>query len=137
MLSTGLARVPPEFPPHPVSPIAMHVETYASLEVAGAAVELWRGRDDEGFAAALRVTADDYTFVTLRAHGVWQLRHGVGDDVDGLSVSALSDITGNGVADLVLRTYDGGASCCFGLYVFELGGVPRVLVMSSARVDEG
>ena len=134
LLTIGLAHVARASASHPMPPIAMQVETYASIDVAGTVVELWRGRDDHGWlAAALRLTGDDGSTVTLRAADVWQLRDGVSDDVDTLSVSALSDVTGNGVPDLVIGTYANGMSCCFGLYVFELGEEPRVLVSRPAH----
>lgn len=134
VLTTGLAQVTPQAATHPVPPVDMLVESYASIEVAGTVVELWRGRDDRGWlAAALRLTGHDRSNATLRVTNAWQLRDGVSDDVDTLSVSALRDVTGNGVLDLVIGTFANGMRCCLGLYVFELGAEPRVLLVRPAH----
>lgn len=47
------------------------------------------------------------------------------------------DITGNGVPDLVLTEWTGGAHCCFIFHLFELGERPRYVQSINARHTAG
>ncbi len=38
------------------------------------------------------------------------------------------DLTGEGNPDVVIETYSGGAHCCFGTYLFDLGSQPEMLL---------
>jgi hypothetical protein len=47
------------------------------------------------------------------------------------------DITGNGIPDMVIKEYTGGAHCCSLTYIFELGDVFRLAAMISTTHSDG
>ncbi len=55
---------------------------------------------------------------------------GVGDwikDADDLKKKAIEDITGNGIPELIIKGYSGGAHCCFHTYIIELSNPISIL----------
>jgi hypothetical protein len=87
-------------------------------------------RDDSGGAQTAVIRQGGRT--------VWQgtgFRFGYGDapgaDPDSAAARppAVRDLTGDGVPELVLHDWSGGAHCCFTFYVFTLG--PRLAVLDT------
>jgi len=80
--------------------------------VNGYTVQLWRSADPDASMSANIVTiaVDDSVLVRIE----------FAVEIDRLTGT---DITGEGNPDAVIRTYSGGAHCCFSTLVYDLGSV--------------
>ncbi len=57
-------------------------------------------------------------------------------DAPAVPASAVQDLTGDGVPELIVRAWSGGVHCCFGYLVVELGAAPRLLAALDTEDSE-
>ncbi len=104
-----LPSVPPAVPPTS-DLFREHVYVLFEEEVIGRyAVRVWRDSTG-GFAFSDILTIDAYGLPTVQVEQF----HSFGD-LSG------TDVTGEGNPDVVIRTYTGGAHCCFSTIIYDLG----------------
>ena len=99
--------------------------------VAGWRVESWVAPEDEWrFEAVLRVVATDGTVAFERRDAgvvAFEQRAGPGWRADLVDVAPGDDLTDDGVPNLLVEAYSGGAHCCFSYALLALGDQVEVL----------
>lgn len=70
----------------------------------------------------VRVANDGIALLTLR-----------GDRFSVYGAAEETDVTGNGLPDVIIRDWSGGAHCCFTFHVVELGRQPRLVATIDTR----
>ena len=108
-LATALAQFsdPPVFENSEWGPFTVLVD---SQQLVGYTLELWGHEGDSMFGQALRI---------IDPNGV------VIEQFESASIELVDspelDINQNGIADIIINTYSGGAHCCSGTKIFEFG----------------
>ena len=110
--------------PIPASPVATATapvpDTYAIEEqrrIDGYTIRLWRNTADDGwgFDGIATISVGEGTLAQI-------------EGASAIGAHTGDDITGEGHPDVVIETYSGGAHCCFGTIVYDLGpNLTRVL----------
>ncbi len=113
LVSANYGATLPNVPP-PVAPTSdlfpRHVYVLFDEEIIGRyAVRVWRDSTG-GFAFSDILTIDAYGLPTVQVEQFHSF-----DDLSG------TDVTGGGGPDVVIRTYTGGAHCCFSTIIYDLG----------------
>lgn len=93
--------------------------------------------DDRGSRGSFEVFHNDRKVYALRGHR-FAFGHVYSDEpsLDNEIIAVGKDITGNGVPNLVVSEWNGGAHCCFMFHVYELGPSFReIAVIDAGRGD--
>ena len=126
-LSLAWAQQPPLTSTDP--PLVMALE--GATVVAGWRVETWVPPEGEWFReAVVRVRADDGA-IAFELRDAWvtpfEQEAGPGWRAQLVAVAPGDDLTGDGVPNLLLEAYSGGAHCCFSYVLLSLGDELEVL----------
>ncbi|MCA9838256.1 MAG: hypothetical protein KC422_15160 [Trueperaceae bacterium] len=104
---------PPEFPDTVYGP---YVKLVSSLELNGYTFELWSPDSKDSFAGrALRTISPDGEVIETE------------DFMIELAQTDNNDINKNGIPDIEIQSFSGGAHCCFGTTVLELSSPAAVI----------
>jgi hypothetical protein len=113
LVSVNYGSILPEVPP-PVAPTSDlfpdHLYVLLEEEIVGRyAIRVWRDSTG-GFGFSDIVTVDAYGLPTVQVEQFHSF-----DVLNGI------DVTGEGNPDVIIRTYTGGAHCCFSTVIYDLG----------------
>ena len=107
--------------PSPTAPAVEPPDSAYAIQheqaVGAYVVRLWHRTAEDGFGF------DDVFTLSRGAQLLARV-----DQVTALGPETASDLTGEGHPDVVVRTYSGGAHCCFSTIVYDLGDAPRVVL---------
>ncbi len=114
-ISTALAQFsnPPIFENTEWGPYTVLID---SQQLVGNTIELWGHERDSMFGQALRIIDPD-GIVLL------QFEQATIEVID----SPKLDINQNGIADIIITTFSGGAHCCSGTKIFEFGNTNEMI----------
>lgn len=114
-IKTALAQLnnPPVFEDSEWGPYTVLIE---EQQLDGHSIELWGHERDSMFGQALRIINSEGVIIEQSESAFIELM----DNPE-------HDINQNGIADLVINTFSGGAHCCSGTKIFEFGSTNKVI----------
>ena len=102
-------------------------------------VRIYFDKSGDGNDAYYEILRDDKPVYKQRAHGKGE-KFFIGtmypDDPDAPLVKMGADITGEGVPDLVISEWTGGANCCLRFHIFEIGPTFRKICVIDAEFGD-
>jgi len=108
-------------------------QTTASLTIDGVEMRVIRDRSPTVFLKIAEVRGHELHWTTDDAH--FEIGATLQDETT--IIGRGEDITGNGVPDLILTAYSGGAHCCYTFFIFEIEAPGRFREVAAIHASHG